>query len=203
MRILGLVGGIGSGKSAVAKLLVKRGAVVLDADRFGHEVLRRTEVKDAIRARFGDSVFQEEGEIDRKKLASRVFEPTENGQKDLMFLNDLTHPKIMEEFRKAIHKLAGDNTRLVVLDAPLLFESEWSVLVAKVLFIDAPESVRRQRCEKRGWTSSEFHEREAAQWPVEKKRQMADYVLNNAGTEAELNRAVDDWLTQELSDFTK
>jgi len=195
MNILGVVGGIGSGKSHVAQFLVQYGAVKLDADRIGHEVLRQQAVKGAIHARFGGSVFDSAGEIDRKKLAAIVFAPTEKGAGDLAFLNDLTHPRIAEESRKILAELEQRGVGLVVLDAPLLLESRWNELATKVIFVDTPEWVRLKRCEQRGWSQPEFFAREAAQWPVEKKRKHADYVLSNTGTLADLENEVRKFLS--------
>ena len=186
MKKFGLVGGIGSGKSLVARLLAKLGAVVLDADRIGHDVLRQEDVKDAIRGRYESSVFDSNGEIDRKKLAKIVFAPTEQGAKELAFLNELTHPRITDEFQKRLAALDAKSVEFVVVDAPLLFESGWNGLTTKILFVDVPEEIRWQRCQKRGWSREHFDAREAAQWPVEKKRQLADYVIRNDGTEEEL-----------------
>ena len=194
MNILGVVGGIGSGKSLVAQLLAQHGATVINADRIGHEVLRQPAVKEAIRERFGPAVFGPADEMNRKKLASVVFAPTEKGRGDLAFLNDLTHPCITEECRKILAELEHQKVKLVVLDAPLLLESHWNKFTTKVIFVDAPESVRWQRCKQRNWNRAEFLSREAAQWSVEKKREFADYILPNAGTPAELENEVQKFL---------
>ena len=194
MNILGVVGGIGSGKSEVARLLTQHGAVVLDADRIGHDVLQQTAVKEAIRQRFGDSIFDPTGEINRKKLAVIVFALTEKGADDLAFLNHLTHPRITEECRRTLAELKQQEAEWVVLDAALLFESGWNELTDAVIFVDVPESVRLARCEKRGWNRMEFLAREVAQWPIEKKRQLADYILPNTGTLADLEKEVQRFL---------
>ena len=190
MKKLGLVGGIGSGKSRVARLFAELGAVVLDADQIGHSVLRQKEVKDAIQNRYENHAFDTSGEIDRKKLAEIVFAPTEQGAKELAFLNELTHPRITDDFRKRLAAFDAKPVELVVVDAPLLFESGWSTFTTKILFVDVPEEIRWQRCQKRGWNRKQFDARESAQWSVEKKRQLADHVIHNAGTEEELAEKV-------------
>ena len=195
MNILGVVGGIGSGKSLVTQLLAQsRGAVRLDADRIGHEVLRQPAVKEAIYARFGDAVFDPafelSDEINRRKLAAVVFSLTEQGADGLAFLNNLTHPRITEEFRRTLAELEYQRVSRVVLDAPLLFEARWNEFTTGVIFVDAPEPVRWNRCEQRGWSRAEFLAREAAQWPTGKKREHADYILPNAGTLADLENEV-------------
>ncbi|MCL2303742.1 MAG: dephospho-CoA kinase [Planctomycetaceae bacterium] len=199
MNILGIVGGIGSGKSSVAQLLAQHGAVRLDADRIGHDVLRQTVVKKAVRERFGSAVFDATGEIDRKKMAAIVFAPTEQAADDLAFLNDLTHPRITEECRKILVELEHQGVNRVVLDAPLLLESRWNEFTTEVIFVDAPESIRWKRCEQRGWSRAEFLAREASQWSVEKKRQHAEYVLPNAGTFTDLEKEVQKFLDSSTS----
>jgi len=194
MNILGVVGGIGSGKSLVSQFLAQHGAIIIDADRIGHDVLRQPSVKEAIQKQFGDSVFDPTGEIDRRKLAAIVFAPTEKGTGDLAFLKGLTHPRITEESRKILAELEAQKVELVVLDAPLLLESRWNKLTTKVIFIDTPEPVRRKRCMQRGWSQAEFLAREAAQWPVEKKRKFADYILPNTGTPVDLEKEVEKFL---------
>lgn len=189
-RILGLVGGIGSGKSFVARLFAELGAIVLDADRIGHEVLLQPDVKRTARDRWGDAIFGPDGEIQRPELAKIVFEPNEQGKKELEFLNELTHPRITEAIRAQIEKLQSQNVPLILVDAPLLFESGWNHLVSEVVFVDAPETVRRERVQSRGWSSGEFQKRESTQWSLEKKRNLADYVLNNAGTRNETEEQV-------------
>ena len=198
MNILGIVGGIGSGKSEVSRLLAQHGGVILDADRIGHDVLRETEVKEAIRQRFGDSIFETtgdpSGEIDRKKLAAIVFALSEKGGSDLAFLNGLTHPRISGECRRILAELKQQEVERVVLDAALLFESGWNEWTDVVIFVDVPESIRLERCEKRGWNRMEFLAREVSQWPVKKKRQLADYILPNSGTLADLEKEVQRFL---------
>ena len=190
MIILGIVGGIGSGKSLVSQFLARHGAKIIDADRIGHEVLLQPAVKKAIQERFGDTIFDPTGEIDRRKLAAIVFAPTDKGADDLAFLKKLTHPRISEESRRILAQFESQKVDLVVLDAPLLFESRWNELTTKVLFVDTPEPIRRERCEQRGWSQTEFLAREAAQWSTEKKRELADYVLPNTGTPEDLEEEV-------------
>lgn len=189
-RILGLVGGIGSGKSSAARLFAESGAVVLDADKIGHEILLQSDVKQIACDRWGDTIFDSNGEIQRRKLAKIVFEPSEQGQKELEFLNKLTHPRITETIRDRIETLKSQGTPLILVDAPLLFESGWNRLVSEVIFVDAPESLRLKRVLSRGWTPEEFRKREATQWSVEKKRSLADHVLLNTGTWQQLQEQV-------------
>ena len=94
MKILGLLGGVASGKSLVSRQLAERGAVVLDADRAGHEALRLPSIEEAARRRWGDAIFGPDGHIDRSRLAKIVFAPPPEGPKERIFLEALTHPEI-------------------------------------------------------------------------------------------------------------
>ena len=94
MKILGLLGGVASGKSLVARQLAELGAVVLDADRAGHEALRLPAIEEAARGRWGDAVFGSDGHIDRSRLARIVFAPPPDGPRERKFLEALTHPEI-------------------------------------------------------------------------------------------------------------
>src|SRR5687768_1627373 len=120
MKTLGLLGGVASGKTLVAKKLQELGAVVLDADRAGHEVLRLPDVKEAARQRWGASIFAANGEradeIDRKKLASIVFARTDEGRRELEFLEKLTHPEIGRRLQEQLNLFERQNVQVAVLD---------------------------------------------------------------------------------------
>jgi dephospho-CoA kinase len=184
MRVLGLLGGIASGKSIVAKKLQELGAVVLDADRAGHDVLRLPHVKDAARKRFGASIFHttgnDAGEIDRKKLAAIVFAHTDEGRGELAFLEKLTHPEIGRRLQDQLDELAQQGVQVAVLDAPVMLKAGWDGFCDQIWFIDAPLDTRLERAKSRGWTAAEFRARELAQEPVERKRELADLVLDNS-----------------------
>ena len=94
--VIGMMGGVASGKSFVARQLGQCGAAVIDADRLGHEVLRLPEIEAAARQRWGDEIFSTDGQIDRRRLAARVFAATPEGREDLRYLESLTHPRIRE-----------------------------------------------------------------------------------------------------------
>jgi dephospho-CoA kinase len=191
MKTIGLVGGVASGKSLVAKMLVELGAGLLDADRTGHAVLAEdAEVHQAIRERWGEAVFRSDGSVDRAAVAQRVFANTERGREDREFLEDLLHPRIRKRLEAPRAEYAAEGRPAVVLDAPLLLEAGWQAICDVVLLVDVPQQVRLERAMLRGWSEAEFLSREAAQWPIERKRQFADVTVENAGSEAELRRAV-------------
>jgi dephospho-CoA kinase len=180
MLILGLTGGVASGKSLVAGLLAERGAVVLDADRAGHEALRLPHVEEAVRRRFGAGVFGPDGRVDRSRLARLVFSQSPEGVRRRQDLERLTHPEIARLLARQIETLPPD-TPLVVLDAALLLEAGWDKLCGKFVFVDAPPEVRLARAKARGWSAEEFAAREAAQESLDFKRRRADVVIDNAG----------------------
>lgn len=181
MKTVGLLGGIASGKSLVAKKLQELGAVVLDADRAGHEVLRLPHIKQAARDRWGASIFGPDGEIERKRLAAMVFARTEEGRRELEYLENLTHPEIGRRLREQLNLFSQQGVSVAVLDAPVMLKAGWDRFCDQIWFIDAPYEVRLRRAKARGWTEAEFRARELAQEPVERKRELADLVLDNSG----------------------
>jgi dephospho-CoA kinase len=181
MKILGLLGGVASGKSTVADLFRQRGAAVLDADRAGHEVLRLPAVRAAIGGRWGNEVIGSDGEINRSALARIVFAPSPEGQLELAELERITHPEIRKRLKAKIEQLTQQGTPVVILDAPVMLKAGWNKLCDALAFVDCPIEQRLARALKRGWTPEEFQRREAAQEPVEEKRRLADFVLDNSG----------------------
>jgi dephospho-CoA kinase len=193
--VIGLIGGIGSGKSAVAAILEARGAAVIDADGVGHELLTDPEIRDAIVARLGDAVLDRRvagvssaPSIDRSTLGAIVFADPER-RRDL---EAILHPQMRDRFGREIARLTRlGAARVIVLDAAILLEAGWNDLCDRVVFVDAPRSMRRQRVAKqRGWSSAALESREAAQWPCEIKRSRADIVLVNDSGMDSLNREV-------------
>lgn len=183
MIVLGVVGGIASGKSLVSRRLEQLGARVLDADRIGHRVLREPEVERAIRGRWGDRVFDADGRVDRARLAAIVFGGLPDHREELNHLEKLTHPRIRQSLRDTMTRMARtDANSVLVLDAPLLLEAGWDQLCDKILFVDAPRWLRLQRAGQRGWTEADFDAREAAQASVESKRLRANIVIDNSST---------------------
>jgi dephospho-CoA kinase len=191
MKIIGLVGGVASGKSRVAAMLAELGAALIDADRVGHALLvEDAEVKNALRQRWGDAVFTEQGLIDRRAVAQRVFAPGPAGQADRRFLEEWLHPRIGKKLVEARDIFAAAGQPVVVLDAALNFEAGWQQLCDLIVFVDAPREVRLARARQRGWSEADFADREAAQWPVDEKRRAAHVVICNDGSEEQLRQAV-------------
>ncbi|HQR09657.1 MAG TPA: dephospho-CoA kinase [Gemmatales bacterium] len=178
--ILGIVGGIGSGKSHVASLFARRGAYVIDADHLGHQALMNPDIKKQIKANWGDAVFNLEGQVDRKKLAAIVFsQPTEKAR-----LEAIVFPFIGEGITSAIKRHQADSAvKLFILDAAILLETGWKEQCNAIIFVEASEATRLKRVAGRGWDSQELHRREASQWPLEKKKAACQHVIPNEGDE--------------------
>jgi dephospho-CoA kinase len=192
IRIVGLLGGVASGKSHVASLLGELGAVVLDADRAGHEVLEEPEVIAAARARWGSAVFSADGSIDRRAVGRIVFADSPQGRHELEFLEGLTHPRIGARLLAQVEAANGRGVPLAILDAAVMRKAGWDKFCDKIVMIDAPQEVRLARARSRGWTEAEFRAREMAQESLDEKRQLADFVIDNSGpsqaTRAEVQR---------------
>ncbi len=176
MRVIGLTGGIGTGKSTVARILSDLGAVIIDADKVGHEVLRPEspawrEVVDA----FGPHVLGPGGEIDRARLAQAVFSDPENRLR----LNRITHPAIYQLVKARLTGLRRQGVDLAVLEAPLLVEADWFDLVDEVWVTVAPrETVLRRLRERSGMAEAAALARIASQLPEAERVRHADIVIS-------------------------
>ena len=196
MPVIGLIGGIGSGKSRVASLLAARGAAVINADAVGHELLGEPEIRATIVERFGTSVLEEAREngaliprIDRRALATIVFaDPTARHA-----LEAILHPAMRAGFLATIDRLSrGGESTLIVLDAAILLEAGWDDLCDQVVFVEAPRRDRLRRvAESRGWSEAVFEARERAQWPPDAKHRRADVIVTNDSGPDRLEEEVD------------
>ncbi len=189
MKTIGVIGGIASGKSAVAGLLAKRGAVVLDADRFAHVALASAEVLTQLVERFGSSVRNADGSPNRRAIAERVFAGAD-ASANREFLESLIHPRVREQVEVELKNLRDVGTTVVVLDVPLLIEAGWRDLCDWVIFVAAPKEVRQARAAERGWSAAEFAQREAAQLPISKKQAAANATVENSGDFEQLDQQV-------------
>ena len=194
MLIIGLVGGIASGKSAVAGELAHLGAVVLNADQAAHRVINSPDIQQQLVARWGEGILLANGEIDRKAVAARVFSAEAIASEEREFLENLLHPRIRAEFEADLEHLKQSGTFAAVIDAPLLLEAGWDEVCDVVLFVDSPCEDRLERAERlRNWNPEDFAAREAAQMPIEEKRRRATYVIANNGTLDQLRRRVNEF----------
>lgn len=203
MKVIGILGGIASGKSTVASLFRNHGAVVADADQMGHDVLRDEAAKHEIREKFGSEVFQIDGEVDRRQLAAKVFGGDDLSRKRLAELEKITHPRIKNRLQSLIQATMdtpGGPPAALIMDAALLVRAGWSDICNNLLFIDSPQADRLKRALRRGWSESEFNAREAAQETLAEKQVLADYIICNAGDLAQLDQQVEHyWQAHVLS----
>jgi dephospho-CoA kinase len=191
-RTIGVIGGIASGKSTVAKMLVELGGHALDADQIGHQILADDpDVKTAVVNRWGNDVLAADGQIDRRAVARRVFAPAEAGNADRRFLEELLHPRIRQLLAARRDELLAAGKTPVVIEPSMLLESGSNLAFDVLMMVDAPRDERLARARQRGWSEEQFAAREAAQWPVEEKRRRADVAILNDGTQDELRRAVE------------
>lgn len=182
--LVGLIGGIGSGKSTVADLTAKmlRG-VRIDADATGHAALQQPAIKRRVRAAFGAEVFDENNQVIRANLAAKVFGSDAASIENRAVLNSIVHPWIRMRHLAEIERLAdSDECNIILLDAAVLLEAGWGELCDVIVFIDVPESIRLQRVASRGWTSAELQRREASQLPLDEKRAKSHFVVDNSKT---------------------
>ena len=194
--VIGLVGGIGAGKSTVAEALAKHGGRVVAADPLGHKALEQPEILARIAdAWAGRDIFTPDGKVDRKKFGRIVFpSPVERSR-----LEHLVHPYIEARIREEVEKAQADpKSKFVVLDAAVMLEAEWDGVCDHLIFVDAPREVRLARVTaQRGWTAADLDNREAVQIPAAKKKERADAVVDNGGspaaTTAQVNELVKGW----------
>ena len=178
--IIGLVGGVASGKSLVAGQMASLGCAVVDADRIGHELLAEPAIRDRIRERFGPGVLDGSGRVDRRRLGEAVFDSPEG----LRALEDIVHPSL---WKRVVEAVQAARTRpgapAVVLDAALILEKGLDRLCDCVVYIEAEEGTRQRRARQdRGWDPPELARRERAQHPLKFKRGRADYCVDNNTT---------------------
>lgn len=178
MRVVGLTGGIGSGKSTVARMLAARGATIVDADRIAKAVVEPgTDGLAAIAARWPEVVV--DGALDRRALGRIVFGDDEARAA----LNAIVHPRVAARTAQAIAAAAEAGAPLIVYDVPLLYENGLEAQVAEVIVVFTSDAQRRERIRTRDDLSDEEIEgRIAAQLPLEEKVRRADHVIDNDGT---------------------
>lgn len=190
--IIGIAGGIGSGKSTVARILADLGCVVSNSDDAARAALDDADIRRRIVEHFGDSVQNEDGSINRSTLAGIVFNDPDQRQA----LEAITHPWI-EARRRELFDAAPADAPALVIDAPLLFEAGLDGECDYVIFVDTPRETRLQRVQAhRGWDEAELRRREDSQLPLDEKRLRADDIVINNGQVRDLLPQVRDSLTR-------
>lgn len=190
--ILGLTGGIASGKSTVSAYLAQNGALIIDADLIARQVVaKKSSGLKQIVAKFGEEILTASGELDRKKLGKLVF----SNKELLKALTDITGPLIRAEILREIEAAKKAQVKLVVLDIPLLFEAGYQTLCDKVMVVTIPSKLQLERVMKRdNLSAAEARKRIANQLPASKRNELADVLIDNSKSVAETYQQVLKWL---------
>ena len=189
MRVIGVTGGVGTGKSTVARLFGEMGAEVFDADRIVHRLMEPgSPVWKRIRSGFGPSVLDPDGRISRKRLGQIVF----SSRARLKALNRIIHPAVRREILRGLRRLKARRPEAVAaLDIPLLIESRRAYPTDALVVVTAPRPAAARRLKKRsGWTPAELKRRSGFQMPLREKVKHADFVVRNGGSVADTRRQV-------------
>ena len=188
MLVIGLTGGIGTGKSEAARQLEELGALIISADQVGHEAYTvNTEAWEQVVATFGNGILQDDKEIDRRKLGGIVFaDPSQ-----LKKLNQIMHPRMARIVSDKIEAFRGQGVDTVVVEAALLFEAGWDSLVEEVWVTDASEEIIIGRLrERNGLSEEEAKKRINSQMDRMERIGRSDFVINNSGDMAELGTTI-------------
>lgn len=187
MKIIGLTGGIGSGKSTVSQMIRRAGIPVICADKYAREVVGpgRKAYKKIVKT-FGKEILKKNKTINRLKLGSIVFQSP--GKRKI--LNKIVHPEVLRQMKQETKGLKGKKP--AIWDVPLLFEAGFDKMCGVIVLVDSPEKTRIKRLMKRDDLSqSEIKKRMASQMPMKKKRKKADYIIDNSGTIIKTKRQVE------------
>jgi dephospho-CoA kinase len=179
MHVIGLTGGIGTGKSTVATFLQQQGATILNADQIGHEVYvpGRPAFHELVEA-FGGDIVAPDGSIDRKKLGAIVFADP----KQMAKLNSIVHPRMKGIMREKLQELQRAGTAIAVIEAAILFEARWDDLASEVWVTSAPPEIAARRvAERSNLTTEEAIERIKSQMSNEERTSRADIVIDTSG----------------------
>ncbi|MEJ2703999.1 MAG: dephospho-CoA kinase [Sedimentisphaerales bacterium] len=187
--IIGILGGIASGKSTVARQFAKLGCRLIDADAIAHELLDSQPVRERIVAAFGPEILDSGRKIDPKKLAGVVFVDADK----LAFLNAILHPLVLERAEKMIEQAGRQNEiRAIVLDVPLLVEVGWAERCARLIYVNCDEKIRVDRAKEAGLDENQLKMRENFQISLDKKVRLADNTIENNSDFSALVRQVAD-----------
>ena len=192
-KVIGLTGGIATGKSSVSEILSEMGAMIIDADKVGHQMyLPDTEAWQDILDTFGKDLLLPDRTIDRPKLGGIVF----NDKEALKKLNQIVHPKMYKNFEEQIasHRKKTGDQGVVVLDAAILIEANWLPLVDEVWVVVADSDIIIARLLAKGFTEEHARSRISSQLSDEERRKHADVVIENNGDIPQLRaRLVEEW----------
>ena len=174
--VIGILGGIGSGKSTIAAEFAKLGCKVIDADRIAHELLQEPPVREKVVSLFGQAILDSSGKIDREKLAEVAFAD----HKMLASLNRIIHPLVLQRTQEFIEQCKSQNqVKAIVLDMPLLVEVGWHKRCDKLIFVDCEQKLRLERAKKMGFDKNQVKIRENFQISLDNKASLADNTIEN------------------------
>ncbi len=193
MIVIGISGQPAGGKSAVAAILQRLGAVWINADRIAHEVLANSAVIDQVVMRFGRAILDADGKIDRPTLGRIVFGDDEGAKAALRYLESVVHPETRDRMKTEIANAIDEEAPVVVLDVPLLFESQWDVWCDEVWFIDTPRQTVVNAANQRGWSVEMLDKRISNQFGIDEKRRLATRIIDNHGSLEQLEAAIGAW----------
>ena len=199
MKIVGLTGGISSGKSTVSSYLKQLKIPVIDADEVARKVVEpNSQGAREIRKTFGSDVFEEDGSLNRQKLGALIFSNAENRQK----LDDLLQPLIKIMILDEIEEYRQKGETMIVLDLPLLFEKHYEKLCEEIIVVYVPRELQLERLMKRNqYTKQEALSRIDSQLSIEEKRKRATILFDNQGTIQQLYHQVEQWLVETKNDI--
>ncbi len=188
--VIGILGGICSGKSTVAAEFAKLGCKVIDADEIAKKLIEKRNIKKKIAAAFGQKILNKQDKIDRRKLADMVF----SDGKKLSLLNSIVHPPVIARIEQLIKRYSGQKrTKAIVLDMPLLAETGWANRCNRLIFVDCKQQLRLKRAKKKGiFSSNQLKKRENFQISLDRKEGISDNTIsNNSGFRALARQVAD------------
>lgn len=198
--VIGIVGGIGAGKTAVAREFERQGCLLISADEQNDAILRESTVIDTLVSWWGLGIKKSDGALDRKKIGEIVF----SDPQQLARLESLTHPLIAARRAAIIHQGIDEPAVVaIVFDSPLLFERNLDTQCDRIVFVEAQRAIRLERLRKgRGWSEADLDRREQAQMPLSDKKSRCDFVIRNESSPDELPPLVRDVLNRVFLEFS-
>jgi dephospho-CoA kinase len=214
-KVIGIVGGVASGKSAVTQFLAELGGGVLNADKMAHEVLQQPRVINLLVNHFGSQILSIKTErertgdedvrvyrrsLDRSMIAKQVFGATEQHKINLQFLESVVQTRVRDRLLREIEawRNGSGSKTFLVLDVPLLLERGWDRFCDYVLMIDTPDEMRKANAIRRGWTEQDWRARELSQMSVAEKRDRATHLIPNRSSLDNLRNEVQRWFEEHL-----
>lgn len=177
IKVVGITGGIASGKSTIAKMLTSLGAKAIDADTICHRLMDNKEIREKVCQKWGKQILDKHGKVDRSLLGKIVFTDKE----EISALNDILHPKVIKKIKDQIAAIAGKGkTSAIVIDAALLVESNLDCLCDRIVFVDAGKHICVNRAQiEREWPAHEITKREKFQNSTRQKKEQSDFIIDN------------------------